>query len=434
MLSDEKTSTLINQTMSRKKLWTIIVLLVLLNPLTSGQKSIVESFKMSARQINITPEEPVMMSGYSNRKTPSTGVHDSLYASALYFTGNKRQMLLITTDLIGFSSSLVDEVKSSINSLTGIPVENILITAVHNHGGPSVRVYENTPSDATDRYISMVKEKLGKLSVSAARNPVPFKMGIGNGSCFLNINRRALFANGYIGLGRDQEKPCDHELVVAKFEDMNSKLIAVMINWPCHGTASGQDNYLISGDWPGAAARYIKDEVGKNVVVAVTAGASADINPIYGPGVNFNEINAVGYNVAKETTGLLRGIYTIPVKDIQAVYTTIKFPGKQRGTDNKPPVSFESGPEVELRISGLKIGDLVMEGISGELMTEFGMQVKESSPYRNTIILTHCNGSSGYICTDQSYKEGGYEIMTTRMMPGIEKPLVSKFLEVIRSF
>ena len=46
----------------------------------------------------------------------------------------------------------------------------------------------------------------------------------------------------------------------------------------------GQDNYLITGDWPQSAARYIKDSAGKNIVVAVTAGASANINPIYGPG------------------------------------------------------------------------------------------------------------------------------------------------------
>lgn len=58
-------------------------------------------------------------------------------------------------------------------------------------------------------------------------------------------------------------------------------------------------------------------------------------------------------------------------------------------------------------------------------MTEIGMQVKKLSLYTNTVIITHCNGSSGYICTDAVYPEGGYEVMTTRMMPRVEKPLIS---------
>jgi hypothetical protein len=423
--------------MKTAKFLTLIILSILLIPINaSGQKSSDDKslYKMGVSQINITPEEPVMMSGYAARKTPSTGVHDSLYASALYFTGNNKQTLLITSDLIGFPSDMVDDIKKTINNRTGIPVENIFITAVHNHGGPSIRVYESTPNEATDRYISKLKENLLNLSVSAAVNPVPFKMGIGKGECFLNVNRRALLASGYIGLGRDQQKPCDHTLAVIRFEDLNNNLIALLINWPCHGTVTEDDNYRITGDWPGAAARYIKKEIGKNVVVAVTAGASADIDPLYGGRTNFNDVNTVGYNLARETVKVLSGISVKPVRDIQTANLSVKFPGKQRGADNKPPVSYDPAPEVELRLSGMKIGDLVLEGISGELMTEYGMQVKKSSPYKNTIIVTHCNGSSGYICTDQAYKEGGYEVMNTRMMPGMEKPLIAKFMDQIKSF
>ncbi len=414
----------------------MILMIFIIPVLTSGQKGLNEKTEcqLGVSQINVTPDEPILMSGYAARKTPFTGIHDSLYASALFFTGENTRTLIITSDLIGFSAEFVDDTKKMINSKIGIPVENILISAVHNHGGPALKTYEKIVPEATDKYISGLKEKLVKVAVAASRSTVPFRMGIGKGSCFLNVNRRALFSDGYIGLGRDQEKPCDHELYVIKFEDLNKKLIAVMINWPCHGTASGQENYLITGDWPGAAARFIKKQVGENVIVAVTAGASADINPIYGPGVKFNEINAVGYHVANETAKVLAMISASPVKSIRTSYTTIKFPGKNPGKDNKPAASYEPGPDVELRLSGLKIGDLVLEGISGELMTEIGMQVKKLSPYSNTVVITHCNGSSGYICTDAAYPEGGYEIMTTRMMPGVEKPLIAKFLEQIHTF
>jgi hypothetical protein len=206
----------------------------------------------------------------------------------------------------------------------------------------------------------------------------------------------------------------------------------MLVNWPCHGTTSGGDNYQITGDWPGFAAKYLKDKVGKNVVVAVTAGASADINPIYGPGNKFNEISTVGYHVANESFKVLPGIKTAPVKTVKTSFTTITFPGKQPGKDYRPPRSYEDGPDVEIRLTGMKIGNLVIEGISGELMNEIGMQVKKASKYPNTIVVTHCNGSSGYICTDAAYPQGGYEVQTTRMKPGVEKPLVAKFISQMK--
>jgi hypothetical protein len=45
--------------------------------------------------------------------------------------------------------------------------------------------------------------------------------------------------------------------------------------------------------------------------------------------------------------------------------------------------------------------------------------------------VTHCNGSIGYICTDKAFSEGGYEVKVTKLMPGIEKPLTKKFMEMI---
>jgi hypothetical protein len=67
-------------------------------------------------------------------------------------------------------------------------------------------------------------------------------------------------------------------------------------------------------------------------------------------------------------------------------------------------------------------------------MNEIGLAVKQGSPFAETMILTHANGSSGYICTDAAFPEGGYEVQVTRLMPGVEKPLVRRMLDLVRSF
>jgi hypothetical protein len=389
---------------------------------------------LGAAQTDITPAKPVLMSGYEARKTPFTGVHDPLFASALYFSGGGTTVLLITADVIGFRADFVDDVKAKISSRTGIPPGNIMLTAVHNHGGPAIKADEDKVPSPNEEYVKVLKGKLVDLSVEASNKSFPFRMGIGKGTCSLNINRRAVFADGGVWLGRNPDGPCDHEVGVVKFEDMSGATLAVLLNWPCHGTTSGWDNYQITGDWPGSAARTLKKRLGKNLVIAITAGASGDINPIYGPGKDFDEIEAVGFHVGSEAWKTLAQIKTYPVHSLQVASASMTFPGKKACPDRYPRASYETGSDVEVRLTALKIGDLVLCGVSGELMTEIGLEVKKQSPFSGTFVVTHCNGSSGYICTDKAFPEGGYEVQVTRLMPGAQAPLTEKMLELLRSF
>ncbi len=389
---------------------------------------------LGVAQVDITPAKPVLMSGYEARKTPFTGVHDPLFASALYFSGEGTAVVLITADVIGFRAEFVDEVRAAISARTGIPPSNIMLTAVHNHGGPAIKADEDEVPSANEEYVKVLKGKLIDLAVEASKKGVPFRMGIGKGACAMNINRRAVFADGGVWLGRNPDGPCDHEVGVVKLEDMSGATLAVLVNWPCHGTTSGEGNYEITGDWPGAAARTLKKRAGKDIVVAVTAGASGDINPIYGPGTDFDEIEAVGFHVGTEAWKALAGIETSPVHSLGAVSAAMTLPGKKPCPDRYPRATYERGPDVEVRLTALKIGDLVLCGVSGELMNEIGQAVKKGSPLTGTFVVTHANGSSGYICTDKAFPEGGYEVQVTRLMPGAEGPLTRKVLELIRSF
>src|SRR5215471_14026582 len=118
--------------MKNKTFFSVMIVLMFIPALSKEQVT------LGASQINITPEEPVMMSGYDARTTPSTGVHDSLFASALFFSSPQNKALLITADVIGFPHAFVDTVKQMISAKTGIAASNIMIIALHNHGGPAV--------------------------------------------------------------------------------------------------------------------------------------------------------------------------------------------------------------------------------------------------------------------------------------------------------
>jgi len=389
----------------------------------------IDIIKAGTSKIIITPDEPVRMSGYAARTDPFKGIHDDIYASAVVFDNGYTKTCIITADVIGFSHEYVDETKSMIEKETGIIASNILITAAHNHGGPTTRAYGGEPTKSEEEYVETLKKKMVQIVKESDKKLQPVKIGVAKGTCKMNVNRRARHAEGGITLGRNPEGVCDNEVGVIRLDAMDGKTIGLLVNWPCHATTGGQENYLITGDWPGAAAREV-EKAYPDAVVLVTAGASGDINPIYGPNTNFNDIEAIGQILASEVIRICAEAELYTMKDLSVSNKVIKAAGKKTSASRMPDVSLDPGPEVDIRVSSLIIGNILIAGISGELMNEIGLQVKEESPYKNTFIYTHCNGNSGYLCTDVAYKEGGYEPMVSRTMPGTEEQISGTFKEM----
>jgi hypothetical protein len=396
-----------------------------------GQKQIGSMIRAGFSEIGITPDKSIIMSGYGNRKDPFKGIHDSIYAQAMYLSQGEEEVLLITSDLIGHSHHNVNMLKRMIQKETGIPGDKIFVTAAHNHGGPvngTYRSAEKLPDDVKE-YVDVLYGKLLKISVEAKEAIQPVKIGYDKGECKVNINRRAIFSEGEVWLGRNPDGACDHDLDIIKFTDTQGKLMAVHVNYPCHGTCTGQENYQVTGDWPGISANMMKEKLGGDVIIMVTAGASADINPIYGPNDNFRQVNAVAYGVASVALELVEKCVTTEFSELKSAVTTAKFPGKKGWESNFPQESVQ-GDDVTINFSAFRIGNIVMAGISGEMFTEIGMNVKKRST-SNTTIMTHCNGASGYICTDASYGEGGYEPRVSHLMPGSETEFENTLVELI---
>lgn len=386
------------------------------------------SLLAGAATVNITPRSPLPMSGYANRDELSKGVHDEIFARAIVFDDGKNKACIVQADLIGFSFDVSDDVSREIEKRTGIPGENCMLVAVHNHGAPSTGVYGEGTLGNLDAYLESLKQNLVDVAIEAYEGRMPARVGFGKGSCTMNINRRARHSEGGIWLGRNPDGPCDHDVDVVRINSITGDPIGILVNWPCHATVGGQDNYQITGDWPGAAVRYVREKLKPDMTVSITAGASADINPIYGPNNRFGDIDAVGLVLGEEIVKVIRNISSEWPGAVRAVRHEIDVPGKKKNATRMPGEKMVAGEPVKLRFSVIKVGPVVFAGISGELMTTIGMSIKAKSPFSNTIVMTHCNGSSGYLCTDEAYKEGGYEPMVSRTMPGVERIIVDEFM------
>ena len=406
--------------------------------------------KLSAgvAKVNITPKEKIPIGWHSGENIPYEGIHDEVFSRVIVFSYDKNKAAIISVDLSGFSHSSWEELTKRIEKETGIAREYIMLCATHTHSGPTHNLASygmNTTPEVT-AYTENLKDNIIQSVKDAVSNLGPVSIGAGKGECKMNMNRRARLAIGGLWLGKNPDGPCDHEVHILRMDDMNGNIKSIFVNWPCHGTVMGPENNYLTGDWLSATALFVEKEYGNKIIVPVTAGASGDIDPVIGPhGTTFSDqrINSdiYGILVGEEAIKVAKDAIMSSLGTIKASQRVITLPGKLshrqmkdvpfREIQKLKPGTFISVPDVEIRLSAIRIGNIVFAGISAEAFNEIGTQIKKLSPYANTFIVTHCNGSSGYVPTDKAYYELSYEVAASTIMSGGEKAIIENLLDMI---
>ena len=80
-----------------------------------------------------------------------------------------------------------------------------------------------------------------------------------------------------------------------------------------------------------------------------------------------------------------------------------------------------------------RVGQVAFVGLGGEVFNEIGQTIKRGSPFRNTIVITHCNGAAGYLPTSPAYLEGGYEVRSSAFAPGAADQVIREVLRMLHT-
>ena len=401
------------------------------------------TLRAGAASVSITPapDAALPMSGYAGRTDPFKAIHDDLHVRAIVVDDGEAQAALITCEIIGIAAPLVDRVTTRITQETGIPRERILLAAVHTHAAPAIGTYDEPAEGDTARRRAEYVQKFEDAIVEAARRAKaklqPARMGFGTGKVTVNMNRRARDADGGWMLGNNPEGVSDKTVAVIKFETLSQQPIAIFSNYAVHGTVLGQGNMQISADLPGATSRVVEAHYGGDVVSPWTSSAAGDQDPIYRVGTDFKNVGALGRILGDEVIRVADGIKTSPRARIRGSQTTVSCPGK-RTVQNPGPnraYSIADADPVPIRLSLLVINDVAFAGVSGEVLTNIWLRLKRESPFSRTLMVTHCNGSSGYLPDDAAYDQVSYEIITTHVKRGCaEDAIVNGFAGMMASF
>jgi neutral ceramidase len=248
-------------------------------------------------------------------------------------------------------------------------------------------------------------------------------------------------------------------VTVVRMDALSGKPIALLINYAVHAVVMGGENYQITGDLAGATSRYAENyyrgkpdeaprgdagaaiqvkpvETTDNVVALWTSGAAGDQNPIsLARGSDFTLVDSLGKVLGEESVRVAEGIHTSDGIQLSGKQQEITCPGRKvtGGPLPRKDYTWEDAEPVSIRLSLLKIGDIALAGVSGEVLTMINEHLKEKEvPSRHVVMLTHTNGSSGYIPDDAAFAQVSYEITTSHLKPGCaEKAIVNGFLKMM---
>jgi len=410
--------------------------------------------KAGIARTDITPTEGLYMGGYDMTFRPgrSDGSYGNIYSRALVFDDNTRQLVFVEVDIVSFPNKDYLSIRESVSAETGIPVENIQLGCVHNHAAP----YPGEQNKDSDWYKHLMKSLVSTVKEAIA-DLEPVKIGGETGRSNIAMNRRKRMndtlsyitfdennrsqsygkyktdnpvlirkMDGVYRLGANPKGPIDNEVGILRIDNLSGQPKAVLVNYACHGTSLGGRNYKISPEWNGYMLEYVENKI-PGVMGMFIPGAAGDINPRFVGGIDGYEDNLentanLGYEIGKEVVKVFNSIDTdTPLNsEIKLVHQDIVCP-KRYGE----VVEDFRNTTLAVPVTAIKIDEFVWVTFPVELFHEIGLTIKSSTHARYPFLVGYCNGSMGYLITQQAYSEGGYEPWSTRFAPVTEKIFVS---------
>ena len=241
-------------------------------PPTAGASEI---FQVGFARVDITPDYPIRLNGFGNRREESEGVSQSIYARAMAISqGDAPPMVILAVDNLGLRLPQVEQIAQRLNDSHQLPRQNVALTFTHTHCAPKIngstdnifsQAIPESHQKSIDRYTSELIDRIVESASEAIESRTACHLELAYGTVGFAKNRRT--AGG----------PVDHDLPALIARDCESGAVrGVFVSYACHCVTMRFNQ--ISGDWAGYAAELIERQYPDSIAL-VAIGAGSDQNP-----------------------------------------------------------------------------------------------------------------------------------------------------------
>jgi hypothetical protein len=420
------------------------------------------SLRAGAYAQDVTPEKfPISVNGNFTDRL-ATSAHDPLHARCLVLDDGKTRVALVVVDSCMVPREIIDAAKARAEKKTGIPAANMLISATHTHTAPTLReAFQSKPDPA---YLELLTEGIAKGIEKANANLVPARLarGVGqepnqvfnrrwkmkqnvvNTDPFGGTTDKVKMNPGHLNPGLlEPAGPTDPAVTVLSVRTIKDEPLALYANYSLHYVG---DMPALSADYFGVFAELAgrKLKAGPGFVAMLSNGTSGDINninvkepaPKLKPGERSRLVaDAVAEAGLKGLAGVRHSgnvslkvataALDLPVRKPTAAEVErarailAKAEGRPlEGLEEvyaRETVLLAGYPDtVNLVLQVIRIGDMAIVGIPCEVFVEIGLEIKKSSPFPITCVVSLANGYNGYLPTPEHHAVGGYETWRAR--------------------
>lgn len=432
--------------------------------------ALAQSWQIGTAKRDITPTEPVRLSGYAARSRPTIEIADNLSVRALVFQHeSKAAQIIVSIDSIGLSAKLTDRILDQLTSTIEITRDRIVFCTTHSHtsphldggltnlfGGPLI----DEENAAMLRYSDLLVKRTVECVIDAHSHLQSGNIEYGLGSADFAINRRLGARQPLPGFGSVADGPVDHTVRVLRATDRSGHVLAIAFQYACHCTSINPELNKVSADWAGIAAELIEKQFPGSVALPII-GCGADANP--SPRGKQEDAIAHGKSLAQSVHAICTGSLKPLPAPTQSAFAFAALeperPSRERLVEmSKSDSKFERHfAKTMLDILQAKnrlpetypapvhfwgFGDeLVWIFLGGEVVVDYQMRLeKEFSQYTNVWVAAYVDDCFAYVASERIRNEGGYEAETSmlyynqpgRWVSGTEDLLVARILEMSR--
>ena len=412
--------------------------------------------RAGAAQVDYTPELGLPIFGNFRDDYGARGIHDPLYSRALVIQDpGGAKVALMSIDICTVDRDNTSLMRRFIAAQTDLRPENILIAATHTHSAPAAMGLGLLPK-ADDAAVERFLTKAATAVVLANQQLKPSRLTFGTTEeNRVSFNRRLRCKDGKTHMnweGLDPEfvleplGPVDPEVVTLTVEQ-DGRPVATLVNFPLHPAILAGDNWLYSADYPGYMAESLSRLSGNGLIPMFFNGCSGNVNHIdytdRTQGRGFQMAQRVGYligvaafeaqnravpvegnriSLSREMVRLKR----LKISEDQRRWTEEVLRKAQeqpaRGqVDGLPDEHYaqmcsemyrKQGEDDFAEVCALRIGNLGIVTLPGEMFCEFGLQIKKQSPAKHTLVIELANDDLEYLPTKEAFAQGGYEATT----------------------
>ncbi len=329
--------------------------------------------KIGYAQDVITPslDKPVFLAGFGNNRRAET-IHDDLYVRALTMQTEQTTLVLVALDLIGFFHPDVQDVINTLMVSEPFRVLNpqVVIASTHTHHGPDTMGLWG-PDDKTrgvdEEYLAAIKNKIADAILGSLSDLK-----------HASVKWTSVHA---AGLAKNARNPdiIDDELTLAQFTADDGRPLISIFDFPCHPEVLFEHNPHITSDYVG----YLRDEVEKQTGVPCIFFAGA-LGGMMTPDVkdhSFAEAELMGKKLAEvglKALGAVESgqceVVSIKRKELAAKLTNPLY--KMAYWRNLLPDIRNKKGQIKTEVNLIKIGDLWLATVPGELLPKLGLRVK----------------------------------------------------------